>query len=564
MPNYRFMRNIFTVSLFVFCVYAHLNATAQTKSLDSLIAELPTAKEDTNKTLLLCDIAASYFETNPDKGIEYGKQALKLATKLDYNKGIVKANNQIARCNVIQNKYAAALKYYQDALVTAEKMNNPVYIAVLLSSIGPIYTEKKEYKKALDYLMRAKATYEKAGMKPATSLLNNIGCLYGAMKNNPEALRWLLEGVKNEEASEQPSEELERLYANAGAIYVLMRDYSKGMHYMFKALDIELKSGNEKSAAITYCSIGSSYSLTVTDKQAKLPDSLHNKKKNLDKAIYFLRKSEQISKRLGMQAVYKEACEELFKAYKEEGNFRESLMYFERFTAIRDSLRDFDKEKEFAKVEAKYLYQKKTDSLKFQNLTQQTEIKRRKSETKLYILLSILIALIGVIAITGQRRKHQQKIALAEAEANHKILLAQKELETFAHSIQEKNELIEKFGKDLEKYQGLSCIKELPVEDTLYTELKNSVILTEEQWNDFQNMFEQAYPGYLNRVKTSLPDLTKAELRHILLAKLALNNKEMASMLGVSLEAIRINKYRILKKLTLPEGTTIEQFVQSI
>ena len=141
------MRNIFTVSLFVFCVYANLNATAQTKRMDSLMAELPAAKEDTNKTLLLCNISASYFETNPDKGIEYGKQALKLATKLDYNKGIVKSNNEIARCYVIQNKYADALKYYQDALVTAEKMNNPVYIAVLLSVIGPIYTEKRNTEK---------------------------------------------------------------------------------------------------------------------------------------------------------------------------------------------------------------------------------------------------------------------------------------------------------------------------------------------------------------------------------------------------------------------------------
>ena len=43
-----------------------------------------------------------------------------------------------------------------------------------------------------------------------------------------------------------------------------------------------------------------------------------------------------------------------------------------------------------------------------------------------------------------------------------------------------------------------------------------------------------------------------------------MNNKEMAAMLGVSHEAIRANKHRLLKKIQLPEGAALEEVVHSV
>jgi hypothetical protein len=336
------------------------------------------------------------------------------------------------------------------------------------------------------------------------------------------------------------------------------------LKYLFEALALNLKNGEAKSAAFTYYNIGSTYLQAVLEKQPGQADSLLNKNKNFERADYYMHKALENAEALKMQKVIEFAYHDLSELYDLQGNYQKSLKYFKRYTDVHDSLRNFDEERAFAKVEAKYIFQKKTDSLKFQNLRQQSEIKRRKSETKLYILLSILIAFIGVIAVRGQRRQHKQKIALAEAEKKYLKELAQKQLEAFTKNIREKNELLEKYGQDLEKYQSLSCSNELSKDDILYNELKNSVILTEKQWNDFQNMFDQCYTGYIDRLKINLPDLSKAELRYLLLAKLQLTNKQMAGMLGVSLEAIRVNKYRILKKFSLPEGTTIEDFVQSI
>jgi len=49
--------------------------------LDSLLAELPKAKGDTNEVNLLKDISFSFYSTNPDKGIEYGLKGVKLTKK---------------------------------------------------------------------------------------------------------------------------------------------------------------------------------------------------------------------------------------------------------------------------------------------------------------------------------------------------------------------------------------------------------------------------------------------------------------------------------------------------
>jgi DNA-binding CsgD family transcriptional regulator len=50
----------------------------------------------------------------------------------------------------------------------------------------------------------------------------------------------------------------------------------------------------------------------------------------------------------------------------------------------------------------------------------------------------------------------------------------------------------------------------------------------------------------------------------MVLAKLKLSNKEMAGMLGVSMQGVRNYKYRLRKKLNLPEDGDIDSLVDII
>lgn len=58
--------------------------------------------------------------------------------------------------------------------------------------------------------------------------------------------------------------------------------------------------------------------------------------------------------------------------------------------------------------------------------------------------------------------------------------------------------------------------------------------------------------------------ITPAEIRIIVLTKLNLNTREMATTLGVGTSAIRTTKSRLMKKILLPEEETFEEFIEKI
>jgi DNA-directed RNA polymerase specialized sigma24 family protein len=77
-------------------------------------------------------------------------------------------------------------------------------------------------------------------------------------------------------------------------------------------------------------------------------------------------------------------------------------------------------------------------------------------------------------------------------------------------------------------------------------------------------MFEKVHPGFLQRLSANYTDLTPAETRFLVFLKLELDPKEMASMLGVSAEAIRSIRFRVKKKLMLEDARDISEYVKTI
>ena len=77
------------------CTIAISPAFAQPKvgqaRLDSLLAELPRAKPDINRVRLLGAITNEYYYSKSSEGINYASQALALARRLTWKKGMAYA-----------------------------------------------------------------------------------------------------------------------------------------------------------------------------------------------------------------------------------------------------------------------------------------------------------------------------------------------------------------------------------------------------------------------------------------------------------------------------------------
>jgi tetratricopeptide (TPR) repeat protein/DNA-binding CsgD family transcriptional regulator len=555
------------VCLLLFIVlYTHSFAQNNTnRKLDSLTALVPSATQDTNKVLLLAAISQEYFQTDPDKSKAYGQQVLELATSLKYNYGIIKGHNLMARCYGIQNNFPEALNHYQAALAKAQELNNPKMIAILSVSLGAIYTGNNEFDKAYQYLMDAKEAFAKAGITNTVSLFTNLGVLFAKQDKYAEALQYYEQGITQQEATGAITPDLATLYANAGGMHLALHDYNQALRDLFKALAIQQNLNNTKSIGFIYSNIGNAYRRAAAlNNMASLPDSLRNKSTLLNKAKYFIQQSLAITEDMGIRDISLENYSGLSDVYSMLGNDKEAYNYLNKYTLLKDSLRDIKQEKEFARIEAEFNVKKTTDSLKYLNASKDDEARQRKLERNSMVSAITLIGIITALLINRQKLKQVQKRKIAEAEKNKAEEYAHAQLEDFKQRIQEKNQLIETITAEIGKYKEQNGAAHTALDYSLLKELEQAILLTDGQWDAFKNTFDKVHIGYIIRLKEKIADISPAETRFILLTKLKLSNKEMAGMLGVTPQAMRTNKYRLMKKLGIDDDEVLEHLIQTI
>ncbi len=193
--------------------------------------------------------------------------------------------------------------------------------------------------------------------------------------------------------------------------------------------------------------------------------------------------------------------------------------------------------------------------LKEQKLEDEKQLKT--TQRNFLIAIVILLTVVAIYIFYSQRKRFEHKRLIHEMQLEHnqkELDMATEQLNTFAKAVSEKNYLVE----ELEKKLGHSPDLEL------LSQLRESTILTDEEWDRFRKLFDQVHKGYTLRLKEKLPDLTQAETRFMVLAKLRFSNKEMASVLNISTQAIRTTWYRLRKKLNLPEEGSLEELVDTI
>lgn len=138
--------------------------------LDSLLAELPRAKPDTNRVKLLNLISANYSRINSNEGINYANQSLVLARRLTWKKGIAFAYTILGNNYSSKSDYPQALASHLSGLKIAEEIKDKDLIAGITGNVGNIYVDLANYPQALAYYEKALKGHEELGNKGAVVL----------------------------------------------------------------------------------------------------------------------------------------------------------------------------------------------------------------------------------------------------------------------------------------------------------------------------------------------------------------------------------------------------------
>ena len=250
----------------------------------------------------------------------------------------------------------------------------------------------------------------------------------------------------------------------------------------------------------------------------------------------------------------------LAKVMAAQGNMGLAYKYLDSSMIFSDSVKaEFDKSK---LMEAEFKIDKINHDLQLQALEHNRETSIFIRNTAIIIIT--LLSVIGLLFINRSRLRYKQKELLLQKEkekAEIDLNSARTQLSQFTKNIHEKNKLIDRFTQEIDKLQHREHDEER--NETLNL-LQQSTILTDEEWDEFRVLFEKVHSGFLNRLKEKYTEITPAETRYLALTKLNLSNKEMANMLGTGTTAVRNYKYRLRKKLDLPDDDSFDEMIQSI
>lgn len=147
----------------LWCVFLLPPLRAQERAVDSLRTVLARAPEDSLRVKTLLALAAQLNFRDALSAMRYAEQALELARRLRYERGIALSQNAFGVAARIQGLYAVAASYHFDALKKSETLADTQGIARALHNIGRVYEVQRENDKALEYLRKALDLWQQHG-----------------------------------------------------------------------------------------------------------------------------------------------------------------------------------------------------------------------------------------------------------------------------------------------------------------------------------------------------------------------------------------------------------------
>lgn len=190
--------------------------------------------------------------------------------------------------------------------------------------------------------------------------------------------------------------------------------------------------------------------------------------------------------------------------------------------------------------------------------------------TSLIIGLSLLVLLTASIYIIYVLRRKMQDEQRRQMQKDHehiarlsqeKELVESKNRELSANAIllMKKNDSLKKALREMENIHKNFHVDIGDIKSEIISSLKG-----DESWDTFKLHFERVHPQFFSMLKKMYPRLTDNELRLCAYIRIGLSNKQIAQMLLVQSKAVIQARYRLKKRMNLPEAASVSDFLVNL
>lgn len=425
--------------------------------------------------------------------------------------------------------YASRLLDTTDRSKIIQKSNVYKLNAYFFGNVGDVEKSKNYLKLALEYTNNFDKEYG--------NILNGLGTLYYENKNYNNAKHYF-ELTKISAQKNNDQIRYAKALGDLALIYCHNKDFDKAIDYLKTDIEISEKEKDERNVMFANIRLGKIY-LNQNDVAAA--------KKTIKLA------EEYASTKDYLKSFELEINTTLLEIAIKENDSQEELRLRRKLSDIESHLEKTDGKTIIDQIN--WDIQKKNFDYKFEAEQQKLE-KSKLLKNALIIIISLLAFTILLVFVAFRRKMkiknsdYENKVLslqLEKLKSENKLNHTTKTLEDYKAYLSEKNQQIDTLNKEINQIQN-SNSHHIEAKKGELHKLLSSHLMTEENWNNFKELFIKEQADYYSFLTTNFPNLTNSNLRIIFLQKLGLNNTEIAHLLGITLDAVKKAKQRLKKK----------------
>lgn len=204
-----------------------------------------------------------------------------------------------------------------------------------------------------------------------------------------------------------------------------------------------------------------------------------------------------------------------------------------------------------------------------------------RSTTALILYLILLLVVLAILArsyvawemarekraVAAQKKQQEEQlkaqeqliIKLKNEKLETELTYKSKELASATLAVITHNDFLEGLRKEILAQQLSGSYTKRFFEKLLRMIDENQT--AEDEWAVFQSNFDRIHERFFRKLKEQYPELTPGDLRLCALLRLNMPTKDMARMQNLTIRGVEAARYRLRKKLSLPEGQSLVDFM---
>ncbi|CDF79883.1 two-component system response regulator, LuxR fa mily [Formosa agariphila KMM 3901] len=451
--------------------------------------------------------------------------------------------------------YGKSYDGYWDALLLADKSKDSVSIASIYNQLGWLYSFYKRDTEALKYFNKSLVINKKLKIAPLdynTKLRSDYFSIAVFHRDNAQ-FELARKYLDSSNIYHKKMTNTTPYFANSELGYILCKEgkFSEGLE-LLKVSESYFEKADPSYLTMIYYLLGEVYQDLNNFELSEnyLKKSLEFGEKYHTHSNYAPRNYLSLSELYYKNNKPKEAYEALLEANELNNNiFGSRSETNQHLLEIKDDFR-VEKQKQEALIKEKRLAE----------LEHEDRIWLLK--TILLIVVVLFVSLFAGLFVRNLRIKHKsEKLNLKkqqeiERKRQHDILeLKNKQLASSALQLIEKDEFLESINIKLSKQNSqidTNVIKRM---------VKSIQGNTASNWKEFEARFTNINQSFYANLTDKFPKLSQTDQKLCALIKLNFSSKEMASILGISVESVHTSRYRLRKKLGLERNDNLTDFI---